>query len=151
MAHILKAYLHLLGTEPIAVPIARECYLAASRLPANGRERGHIEAIGHLVDGRWHAAGMTLEDVSIEYPRDALALQAGHVIDFFPGDTRMLRDRIASALPAWHGDMPGYHAVLGITRSVWKKPAITSMPRARDASRSRSNRETAGVGIPSLT
>ncbi|HET7525670.1 MAG TPA: tetratricopeptide repeat protein, partial [Burkholderiaceae bacterium] len=55
-----------------------------------------------------------LEDVSIGYPYDALALQVGHQIDFFRGDSRMLRDRIARALPAWHKSIPGYHAVLGM-------------------------------------
>jgi hypothetical protein len=34
-----------------------------------------------------------VEDLSIEYPRDALALQAGHVGDYVRGDSRMLRDR----------------------------------------------------------
>lgn len=114
MGQALKAYLHLLGTEPNAIAIARECYAAASNLPANARERGHLEAVRQLVEGRWHAAGLTLEDVSIEHPRDAIALQAGHQIDFFTGNARMLRDRIARALPAWSQGMPGYHAVLGM-------------------------------------
>jgi tetratricopeptide (TPR) repeat protein len=52
--------------------------------------------------------------LSIDYPRDALALQAGHLIDFYVGDSRMLRDRIARALPAWNAGMPGYHAVIGM-------------------------------------
>ena len=51
--------------------------------------------------GRWHEAGRVLEDVTIEEPRDALALLAGHQIDFFTGNSRMLRDRIARAMPAW--------------------------------------------------
>jgi tetratricopeptide (TPR) repeat protein len=114
MAHVLKAYLHLLGTEPAALPVARECYEAATRLPSNERERGHLEAVRLLAEGRWRAAGRALEDLSIAYPRDALALQAGHQIDFFRGDSRMLRDRIARALPAWHASMPGYHALLGM-------------------------------------
>ena len=43
-----------------------------------------------------------------------LALQTGHQIDFFTGNARMLRDRIARALPAWDTAMPGYHAMLGM-------------------------------------
>ena len=50
----------------------------------------------------------------IDEPRDALALQAGHQIDFFTGNSRMLRDRIARAMPAWYDGMPGYHAMLGM-------------------------------------
>jgi hypothetical protein len=114
MGHLFNAYLHLLGTEPNLIAAARDFRDRAARLPMNDRERGHLAAVSHLVDGHWHAAAQTLEDISIAYPRDAVALQAGHVIDFFVGDSRMLRDRIARALPAWHATMPGYHAVLGM-------------------------------------
>ena len=114
MAHVLKAYLHLLGTESVALPVARECHAAAARLAATERERGHVEAVQRLTEGRWRAAGRALEDVSIDTPRDALALHAGHQIDFFRGDSRMLRDRIARALPAWRPSIPGYHALLGM-------------------------------------
>ncbi len=114
MAHVLKGYLHLLGTEPAALPIARECHSAAAKLAGTDRERGHVAAIQHLIEGRWRAAGRALEDVSVDYPCDALALHAGHQIDFFRGDSRMLRDRIARALPAWRPSIPGYHALLGM-------------------------------------
>ncbi|MBK9244135.1 MAG: tetratricopeptide repeat protein [Burkholderiales bacterium] len=114
MAHAMKGYLHLLGTEPAGLPVARECFSAAAGLPADERERGHLEAVRLLAEGRWRAAGRVLEDVAIAWPRDALALQVGHQIDFFRGDSRMLRDRIARALPAWSRSMPGYHALLGM-------------------------------------
>ena len=114
MAHALKAYLHLLGTEPAGIPVARACHAAAATLAADERERGHLAAIDHLVAGRWHLAGRVLEDVAIAHPRDLLALQAGHLIDFYVGNSRMLRDRIARALPAWSRDVPGYHALLGM-------------------------------------
>jgi tetratricopeptide (TPR) repeat protein len=114
MGHALKAYLHLLGTEPQGIPVAREIHRHAVTLPANDRERRHLEAIGELTEGYWRDAGRTLEDLSIDYPRDALALQAGHLIDFYTGDARMLRDRIARALPAWSKGIPGYHAVVGM-------------------------------------
>lgn len=114
MGHVMKAYLHLLGTEPEALPVAREAHRAAQALDADERERRHVDAVGALVEGRWRDGGRMLEDLSVAYPRDALALQVGHQIDFFTGDSRMLRDRIARALPAWGKDMPGYHAMLGM-------------------------------------
>lgn len=114
MSQVVKAYLHLLGTEPFARTVARTCLAAAADLAATDREHGHVEAVRHLSEGRWRAAGRVLEDVSIAYPLDALALQAGHQIDFFRGDSRMLRDRIARALPAWSKSIPGYHALLGM-------------------------------------
>ena len=114
MAHLLQAWLHLLGTEPAGLEVARAACEAAAALPANARERMHLEAARHLAHGRWHEAGRVLEDLSILFPRDLLALQAGHQVDFFTGDARMLRDRLARALPAWQRGMPGLHAVLGM-------------------------------------
>ena len=58
--------------------------------------------------------GRTLEDLSVVHPGDVLALQVGHQIDFFTGESRMLRDRIPRALPAWSPGMPEHHAVLGM-------------------------------------
>lgn len=114
MAHLLKGYMHLLGTEPEALPVARECLAAARRYAGNDRERGHVAAVNALAEGRWNDAGRTLEDITIENPRDILALQAGHLVDFYTGDARMLRDRISRALPAWDESVPCYHNVLGM-------------------------------------
>ncbi|SFH46394.1 hypothetical protein SAMN04488020_11555 [Palleronia marisminoris] len=114
MAHALKAWLHLLGTEPSALPVARAAHAAAAAAAGTARERGHVAAIGHLIDGRWQQAGRVLEDVTIDAPRDALALLGGHQIDFFTGHSRMLRDRIARALPSWDEGVPGFHSVLGM-------------------------------------
>jgi hypothetical protein len=114
MAHALRAWLHLLGTEPAGVPVARAALEASGRTSATARERGHLAAIEHLIDGRWHAAARTIEDVAIDNPRDLLALQVGHQLDFFTGSSRMLRDRIARALPAWNASTPGYHCMLGM-------------------------------------
>jgi len=114
MAHLLKAWLNLLGTEPAGVEVARTAHAAATPHCRNDRERGHLAAVGHLVEGRWHEASRTLLRVSIDHPRDLLALQAGHQIDFFTGSARLLRDRVARALPDWSPDVPGYHALLGM-------------------------------------
>ena len=114
MGHALTAYFGLVGANAEARAMAVSAYEAARGLPCNDREAGHLAAVGHMVAGEYRAAGRILEDVSIEHPRDALALQAGQLIDYLVGDSRMLRDRIARALPAWSEGMPDYHAVLGL-------------------------------------
>jgi tetratricopeptide (TPR) repeat protein len=114
MAHVLRAWLLLSGADARALPQARESLARAERLPHDAREAGHLRAIACFCAGRWRAAALALEDLSIEHPLDLPALQIGHQIDFLTGDTRMLRDRIARALPAWSHGMPGYHAVLGM-------------------------------------
>ncbi|TRC84498.1 tetratricopeptide repeat protein [Mesorhizobium sp. WSM4310] len=114
MAHVFKGYLFGLATERDATAVARACHEAALPLAATTREEAHVLALGHLANGRWHDAARILEDIAIETPLDALALQVGHQIDFFTGNARMLRDRIARALPSWQGGMPGYHAILGM-------------------------------------
>ncbi len=114
MGHVLKGYLFGLSTDREAMPMVKSCHAAAAALPATARERGHVAALGHLANGRWHEAGRVLEDVTIAEPRDALALLTGHQIDFFTGNSRMLRDRIARAAPAWSPAMAGYHATLSM-------------------------------------
>ncbi|MBT8768060.1 tetratricopeptide repeat protein [Metapseudomonas boanensis] len=114
MGHVLRAWLYLMSSEGGAVPEARAALERARALPHNDREARHLQAVGQWVDGHWLLAGRSLEDLSVEYPHDLLALQVGHQLDFFTGDARMLRDRIARVLPAWSADVPGYHALLGM-------------------------------------
>jgi tetratricopeptide (TPR) repeat protein len=98
------------------VPGVSECLDAASARvnAANDRERTLMQAIRELIDGQWHRACNTLDRVLIEYPRDALALQAGHLMDFFRGDALNLRNRVTRVLPHWDASLPGYSYVLGM-------------------------------------
>jgi len=114
MAHVFLGYLHAAGTDAAPLPVALDCHAKALALPANDREAGHVAALGHMARGEIAAAAAVLAEVSAKYPRDALALQIGQLLDFLRGDARMLRDRIGAALPHWTADMPGYHAVLGL-------------------------------------
>lgn len=114
MGHLLRGWLHLLGTEPDGIAVARASAEAARPLVTTPRERQHLAALDRLADNSWHEASRLLEDLSIDHPRDALALQVGHQIDFFTGNARLLRDRISRALPAWDAGRPGYHALLGM-------------------------------------
>jgi hypothetical protein len=114
MAHAMRAWLHLLGTEPAGFDIAEKSHLCAAATAVTHREKGHVAAVAELLSGNWHAAGRILEDVTLAHPHDGLALLAGHQIDFFTGNSRMLRDRITRAMPAWDSRRPGFHSLLGM-------------------------------------
>lgn len=114
MGHVLKAYLTLVGANAETTQIGIAALADAQDLPASNREHGHLAALAKMRDGELKAAGRILEDLAIANPRDGLALQVGHLIDFLVGDSRMLRDRIGRALPQWSADQPGYHALLGM-------------------------------------
>jgi hypothetical protein len=119
MGNVLAAYLGLLTTEPSDARRARQDFAAfrasldeAALLP---RERAHVAAVQTLLDGDFLTCGTLLATIAEEYPRDVLALAAGHQIDFFTGDARMLRDRIGGALSAWHEkDDRHYGHILGM-------------------------------------
>lgn len=118
MGNVLAAYLGLLTTEVEDARTARARFGAFRRridesalLP---RERAHVAALQALLDGDFLTCGALLGEISVAHPRDALALAAGHQIDFFTGDARSLRDRIGGALSAWREDDPHFGHVLGM-------------------------------------
>ncbi|WP_421934879.1 tetratricopeptide repeat protein [Phenylobacterium sp.] len=114
MAHVLKAYLHLVGSNAAAVAVGVEAATTALALPATDREQGHLAGLRKMLAGEYRAAGRIFEDLTIAHPKDALGLQVGQLMDFLTGDSRMLRDRIGRAAPQWDQGRPDYHAVLGM-------------------------------------
>ena len=114
MAHVLVAYMTLVGSDARIRSLGTAAVAATADLKATSREAGHIAAINAIMVGEFQSAARILEDVAIAHPHDVLALQAGQQMDFLTGDARMLRDRIARALPAWSDGMPDHHAILGL-------------------------------------
>jgi len=108
MANVFCAYLALMSTEQGAVAGARHALdgVRADRSDLLPRERAHLAAAHRWVAGDMTGAGDALNDISVEYPRDLLALSCGHQIDFFTGNALNLRDRIGRALGEWHADDP---------------------------------------------
>jgi tetratricopeptide (TPR) repeat protein len=113
-AHLLKGFILALATEPAAAAEARRIATELRALPLGEREASQLRILDALVAGNWVTAGTAMDFHNMRYPRDLAALQAGHLIDFFRGSARDLRDRIARALPHWSPDVPGYHALLGM-------------------------------------
>jgi hypothetical protein len=109
LGSLLGAYVGLMSTEAGATAAAREVlgpYAtgAADESGLHPRERAHLAAARTWLAGDMTAAGTLLGRISIEHPRDLLALAVGHQIDFYRGDAVSLRDRIGRALSAWPGD-----------------------------------------------
>jgi len=115
MAHVLQAYLLVCSRDPRRVAMARPALARAAALPANGRERLHVAALAALLDDDdFDRARATLGELLRLEPRDALALQVAHSLDYVSGDMECMKERVAAVLPAWSPELPGYHAILAM-------------------------------------
>jgi tetratricopeptide (TPR) repeat protein len=114
--HLLKSLVLYTLAERKFVPMVTQALDVARQhaARANDRERGLIAAAGLLVAGCWDSACQALDRVLVDHPRDALALQVGHLMDFFRGDALNLRNRVSRVLPHWDPSVPGYSYVLGM-------------------------------------
>ena len=116
MARLFCAYLALMSTEESATAGAVDALDgvragAADLLP---RERAHLDAAETWIAGDMTRAGQLLGEITVDHPRDLLALAVGHQIDFFTGDAVNLRDRIGRALGGWREDDPQLGFVHGM-------------------------------------
>lgn len=119
MPHVMKAGFLLSLTEPslldeAAAHLSHARALVDARNGAPERERAHLEAVQQVAEGRWHVACRTWDEVLVEHPRDALALQWAQLWDFYRGDAGGLRQRPARALPEWDDADPLYAYVLAL-------------------------------------
>jgi len=114
MAHVLNAYLSLCSRDRARVHQARSAYATAAALPATARERLHLTAIVACIEDDFESFKATLGRLLEQHPRDVLALQMGHALDYLTGDIGQMATRVAAVLPAWSKDLPGYHAVLAM-------------------------------------
>lgn len=137
MGQIGRAYLRCTSSES---PDAAEAQQVLSGIDGRGlsdRERRHLHAARAYATGDLHGAAARLEALSLEYPRDVLALAVGHQLDFFCGDAAGLRDRPARSLRAFeghplHGFVLGMHA-FGLEETNLYPQAMAAGMRALDA------------------
>lgn len=108
LPHVMRAGFLLSLTEShlqadAATALAQAEALAVAAPP---RERAHLAAVQQVAQGRWHAACRTWDELLVQHPRDALALQWAQLWDFYRGDAPGLRGRAARCLPEWpQGDL----------------------------------------------
>jgi hypothetical protein len=116
LPHAMKAGFLLSLTEPALLDEA-DAHLAHARalsVRSPARERAHLQALQCVREGRWQAASRSWDDLLLQHPRDALALQWAHLWDFYRGDAPALRQRPARALPEWDTQDRLYPFVLGL-------------------------------------
>jgi tetratricopeptide (TPR) repeat protein len=116
LPHVMRAGFLLSLTEPSMLAEAGR-HLQHARTLADGataRERAHLEAVQAVLEGRWQAACGIWDELLVDYPRDALALQWAQLWDFYRGDAIGLRLRPARALPDWDEADPLHPHVLSL-------------------------------------
>ena len=116
LARVIKAVFILTLTEPGMVPQARQLLVEAEPLMAGAppHEQGHLAAAQAALAGRWREACARWDALLQDRPRDLLALNAAHLFDFYRGDARSLRARVARVLPEWPIGDPLQPYVLGM-------------------------------------
>ncbi len=116
MAHALRADLAVMSSEQGALPLIEASAAALERAGsrATAREHAHVAAAQSWAQGRFDRAAQLYGAIAVEYSRDLVAIQAAHVIDFNLGDSILLRDHVAQALPHWSADVPGFGYLLGM-------------------------------------
>lgn len=116
LARVIKAVFVLTLTEPVMLPQARQWLAEAEPLMARAlpHEQGHLAAAQAALAGRWREACARWDRLLQDHPRDLLALTAAHLFDFYRGDARSLRARVARVLPEWPVDDPLQAYVLGM-------------------------------------
>jgi len=115
-AHALRADLAVMSSEQGALPLIQASVEAMGRrgTRATPRDQAHVAAAQAWLEGRFERAVQLYGMVTLEHPRDLIAIQAAHIIDFYLGDSIMLRDHVAQAMPYWNVDVPGFGYLLGM-------------------------------------
>ena len=114
--HCLRAAAMILGAE---VPVETDLLATVRTIErigrdASDRERRHADAARAWLEGNTSIAAERYGEIVIDYPRDSIALQVAHALDFRLGQREMLRDRVAQVLPHWNANVPGFGYILGM-------------------------------------
>lgn len=115
-AHCLRAAAHVLAGSAVPDPALAATINELDALggSATDRELRHAAAARAWLEGDTSLALARYGAIVVDYPRDSLALQVAHALDFRLGHREMLRDRVAEVLPHWDAGVPGYGYVLGM-------------------------------------
>jgi tetratricopeptide (TPR) repeat protein len=114
MAWAARAGILVQQTDKAYSEEAERSIRAGAAANGNERERAHLDAARHWLDGRIHDATIAFARIAQDHPRDLIALQAAHLGCFYLGRQNELRDWPVQALRAFDKADDGYHVLLGM-------------------------------------
>jgi tetratricopeptide (TPR) repeat protein len=105
----------MLAYKQAAVPMAEAAVADARRLTAHAtpRERAHVAALQHWIDGEPDRAAAVWEHILSEHPRDVLAFRLAHFVNFWLGRPDVMLASVLGVERHWSDQLPGYGAILG--------------------------------------
>lgn len=110
------AFLKMFATakmDAAAVKTVEQLRARLSQGDGTAREHGHLEALAAWTAGDLAGACRAWEALTIDHPRDLLALKLTQLNRFYLGDAAGMRGAIARALHAWDAETPGYGYLIG--------------------------------------
>lgn len=117
LAHCFGGYLAMLsstrdGTRQAVSALAAARRAAAHR-PTTTREAAHIDALEAWVGGEMRGAVARWTAIVADHPRDILAIKVSQFVLSYLGESKRMRDLVATAMPAWNAAVPGFGFLLG--------------------------------------
>ncbi|MEP3279758.1 MAG: tetratricopeptide repeat protein [Stappiaceae bacterium] len=110
MAHIAKGYFCILLGRKELVATAREAFAVAetqvAEIGITKREQLYLDALKHLLSGRYATAANTLHSILTDCPGDGLAAKLVHAIRFILGDAAGMRASLEQILDSYSDDNP---------------------------------------------
>jgi len=113
-AHLLVANLLACSRDPRDFEAAGWAFARLRGLAMNPREAAHRAALAAAIDGDYASAGRLYDGILADEPRDTLALWVAQTMDYYLGNSAVLRERPAGVLPHWSPSLPGYHGVVAM-------------------------------------
>ena len=116
MAHCFRGYLFVTFNSAAVLPAATESLTKAAALAgtASVREKHHVAALQHLLDGAPQKACACWHGITADHPHDILALRMHHYTCFWSGYRHQLSALPAAVLPAWDDTVLHYGNLLGM-------------------------------------
>ena len=97
MAVLFKAWVMVLANDVPMAAKARPLIAAVREMEQGERERAHVAALAHAVEGHRHSATAVLDRHLLAAPHDLLAHAAAMFLDAFQGRFHRVRDRYSTS------------------------------------------------------